>query len=140
MVREFGSRLLQLVAVAAVACSLTMSAGAQVAQQPDVPKSIVVFFDNGSAALTPEARSVVLSAINAAKRAQIGSIELAAYSSSAETGRDELAAKRAEAVSALIEQSGYRGSVYVDHEAPGIALAEAGDDTFTRSAVLRLGG
>jgi outer membrane protein OmpA-like peptidoglycan-associated protein len=102
---------------------------------------MILFFDMESADLTPEARSIVLSAVDAAERIHSGQIQLATYSSSGESAHDStLAVRRAEAVKALIADYGYRGHVTVDEEAPDVPLVAIGDDTFDRSAILRLAG
>lgn len=108
--------------------------------QPDVPATMIVFFDVESAKVTPEAKSIVLAAVDAAERGGVRSIELAAHSAPDELARDPaLAAKRAEAVKELIGEFGFRGRVFIDEEAPAAPLAALGDETFQRSAILRVG-
>jgi outer membrane protein OmpA-like peptidoglycan-associated protein len=120
---------------------VTTLAGARGAPQPDVPATMVVFFDVESAKVAPEAKSIVLAAVDAAERGGVRSIELAAHSSPDELAHDpELAARRAAVVKDLIAELGFRGQVYIDHEAPQIPLAAMGDETFQRSAILRVGG
>jgi hypothetical protein len=141
MTDRFESRLLWLAAFATLVCSVTTLAGARGAPQPDVPATMIVFFDVESATVTPEAKSIVLAAVDAAERGGVKTIELAAHSSPEEVVHDpNLATKRAEAVKELIADFGFRRRVYVDHEAPPIPLAAAGDETFQRSTILRVGG
>ena len=52
----------------------------------------------------------------------------------------ELAMKRAAAVKTMIAEFGFRGQVYIDEEAPELPVADAGDETLQRSAILRVGG
>jgi outer membrane protein OmpA-like peptidoglycan-associated protein len=140
MTKEFRSRIVQVAAAAVLACSLTISAGAQNAPQPDVPATMILFFDSESAQLTPEAKSIVLAAVDAAERGRVRRIELAVHSSAEELARDpELATRRAGAVRRQIADFGYRGQVYVDEEAPEIQLAAVEDATFQHSAILRIG-
>lgn len=140
MTDKLASRLLWLAAVATLVCSVTTLAGARGAPQPDVPATMIVFFDVESARLSPEAKTIVLGAVDAAERGHV-SIELAAHSSRDELTRDpELAMKRAAAVKTMIAEFGFRGQVYIDEEAPELPVADAGDETFQRSAILRVGG
>jgi hypothetical protein len=102
---------------------------------------MIVFFDVESADVTPEAKSIVLAAVDAAERGGVRRIELAAHSSREEFAHDPgLATKRAAAVKELIADFGFRGQVFIDEEAPPIPLAAIGDETFERSAILRVGG
>ena len=141
MTKRFISGLVRAAGAAFVACSLTTSAGAQDAQTTVVPKMVAVFFEPESAALTPEGKTVVLHALDAAERAAARTIVLAAFASDDEFGRDpELAARRAAAVKAAIAERGFGGVVFVDQEAPEIPLVGTGDDSFGRSAIIRLGG
>ena len=137
MTNILAAKMIRLAGTAVLACILASSAGAENAE----PRTMVLFFDMESADLTPEAKSIVLSAVDAAERIHSGQIQLAAYSSSSESARDSaLAVRRAEAVKALIADYGYRGHVAVDEEAPDVPLVGIGDDTFDRSAILRLAG
>jgi hypothetical protein len=103
---------------------------------------MVLFFDVESAVLTPEAKSIVLSAVDAAERTHSGQIELAAFSLSDEFARDPaLAARREAAVTDLIAEYGFAGLVVADEEGPQIPLVRVdGDTTFDRAVVLHLGG
>ena len=142
MTNGFASRIVGSAAAAVLACLLTTSVGAQDPQQPDATKTMVLFFDMQSATLSPEARTIVLSAVDAAERSHAGHIELAAYAAPDESARDPgLAARRAAVVKALIADYGFRGLVFIDEEAPELPLVAAGGDrTFDRLAVLRVGG
>jgi len=67
--------MIRLAGAAFLASILSASAGAENSE----PKTMVSFFDMQSADLTPEAKSIVLSAVDAAERVHAGQIELAAY-------------------------------------------------------------
>ena len=139
MTKVFSSKVIRLAGTAVLASILATSVGAADRFGSAEPKTMVLFFDSESAALSPEAKSIVLSAVDAAERAHAGQIELAAHSSFDESVHDAaLAARRAEAVKELIVEYGFRGYVFVDEEAPAIPLVRAGDETFDRSAILRL--
>jgi len=138
---QLAARLIRAAAAAVLCGVLATSAGAQDAQTPTQLETIVLFFDVESAALSPQAKTIVLRAVDAAEGTGARLIELAAYASSDESARDpELATRRAEAVKKLLADYGFKGAVFIDHEAQQIPLAATGDDTFERSAVLRLGG
>ena len=137
MTNGFASKMIRLAGTAVLASILASSADAENSE----PKTMFLFFDMQSADLTPEAKSIVLSAVDAAERVHAGQIELAAYSSSGESAHDSaLAVRRADAVKALIADYGYSGHVIVDQEAPDVPLVRIGDETFDRSAILRLAG
>jgi outer membrane protein OmpA-like peptidoglycan-associated protein len=141
MTTKFMSRFVRAAGAAFIACSLTNAAGAQDVQTTAVPKMVAVFFEPESAALTPEGKTVVLYALDAAERADARTITLAAFASDDESARDpELAARRASAVKSAIAERGFDGIVFVDQEAPELPLVGTGDDTFGRSAILRVGG
>lgn len=142
MTNSFVSRVVQL--AGAVVLVLATSVEAQGVRQisfvaPPAPKTMVLFFDVESAALTPEAKSIVLSAVDAAERGN-AQIELAAFSSTDEFARDPaLAMRRAAAVEDLIADYGFVGQVVVDEEGPQIPLLRiAGDTTLDRAVVLHL--
>jgi outer membrane protein OmpA-like peptidoglycan-associated protein len=140
MTKRFMSGLVRAAGAAFVACALTNSAGAQDAQTSVVPKTVAVFFEPESAALTPEGETVVVQAVDAAERADARTIALAAFASDEETARQpELAARRAAAVKSAIAERGFGGIVFVDQEAAEIPLLATGDDAFGRTAILRLG-
>ena len=141
MTNRFASRVFGSAAAAIVACTLAVSADAQIAQRATAaPQNVVLFFDVQSPFLTPEARKVVLSAVDAAERAHAGRIELAAYAAPDEAARDPaLAARRAATVKEQIANYGFQGLVIVDDEASDPPLTAVADDTFQRMAILRLG-
>jgi outer membrane protein OmpA-like peptidoglycan-associated protein len=145
MTNSFASKIIRLAGAMVLASILATSVEAQIARQisfaaPAVPETLVLFFDVESAALTPEAKSIVLSAVDAAERDHARQIELAAFSSSDEFAHDPaLAARRAAAVKDLITDFGFAGLVAVDEEGPQIPLVRVdGDATFDRAAVLHL--
>ena len=139
MTNRFASRIVCSVAAAILACSLAVSADAQIAR-PAAPQTVALFFDVQSPFLTPEARKVVLSAVDTAERAHAGRIELAAYAAPDEIARDpDLVARRAATVKEQIANYGFQGLVIVDDEASDPPLATIADDTFQRMAILRVG-
>src|SRR5215510_619346 len=138
---KFSSRMFRAVAAAVLCGVLATSAGAQNAQPPTGPEAMLVFFDFESSALSPQAKTIVLRAVDAAEGTGARLIEVAAFASSDESANDpELATRRAEAVKKLIADYGYKGAVFIDHEALPIPLITIADDTFERSAVLLVGG
>jgi outer membrane protein OmpA-like peptidoglycan-associated protein len=141
MTNGFATRFARAAGAAVLACLVATSASAEGPRQTAVPNTIALFFDNESASLTPEAKMIVLGAVAAAERAHADRITLAAYSASDESARDpKLAERRAEAVKRQIAAYGFKGLIVVDEEAPELPLVALGDDTFERSALLRLSG
>jgi hypothetical protein len=146
MTNGFASKTIRLAGSVVLACMLATSVGAQnrlgiSLPAPSKPEMVALFFDIESAALTPEAKTIVLSAVDAAERAHAQQIVLAAYAAPDESARDpELSARRAAAVKQQIADFGFQGLVVVDEEAPDLPLVGVGADTFDRSATLRLGG
>ena len=147
MTNVFASKIVRLAGAVVLVSILATGGEAQNTRQisfvaPAVPETMVLFFDVESAALTPEAKSIVLSAVDAAERGNAGQIELAAFSSSDEFAHDPaLAVRREAAVKELIADYGFTGLVVVDEEGPQIALVRVdGDTTFDRAVLLHLGG
>ena len=139
MTNVFASKIIGLAGPVVLAGFVASTVGAVDPLGRAEPKTMVMFFPVESAALTPEAKSIVLSAVDAAERVRAGQIELAAYSSSDEAARHPaLTSRRAEAVKTLIAAYGFRGHVIVDEEAPDLPLVRLGDATFDHSAILRL--
>ena len=139
MTNVFASQIIRLAGPVVLAGFVASTVGAADMLGCSEPKTMVLFFSMESAVLTPEAKSIVLSAVDAADRVHAGQIELAAYSSSDEAARyPALTAHRAEAVKTLIAAYGFRGHVIVDEEAPDLPLVRIGDETFDQSAILRL--
>jgi outer membrane protein OmpA-like peptidoglycan-associated protein len=124
---------------------LATAADAQRTQLISVPAPApaemrVVFFDVRSASLSPVAKSIVLSAVDAAERAHATRIEIAAYAADHESARDSnLAARRAAVVKEQIANYGFQGAVVVDEEGPELPLAGLADNTFDRRVILRVG-
>jgi hypothetical protein len=145
MTNVFATRIARSAGAAILAFGLATSVGAQSLWQisepaPVAPRSVIMLFDVQSARLTSEARTIVLTTVDAAERAHAGRIELAAYAAPDEIVRDpELAARRAAAVKEQIANYGFQGLVVVDDEAPEVPLARLGDDTFDRLAILHIG-
>ena len=145
MTNSFASKIIRMAGAVVLASILATSVEAQMARQisfaaPAVPETLVLFFDVESAALTPEAKSIVLSAVDAAERERAGSIELAAYAAPDETVRyRELVARRVAAVKQMIADYGFHGVVVVDDEAADVPLESVGDETIDRRAVIRVG-
>jgi outer membrane protein OmpA-like peptidoglycan-associated protein len=125
---------------------LATAASAQSAQPISMPaptasETRVLFFDVRSAALSPVAKAIVLSAVDAAERSHAKRIEIAAYEADDEFARDpELAARRAAVVKEQIANFGFQGTVVVDEEGPEPPLVDLGDSTFDRRVILRVGG
>lgn len=154
MTNGFASKTIRLSGAAVLACILATSVGAQNQLRislpapskpelpaPSKPEMMVLFFDVQSATLTPEAKTIVLSAVDAAERAHAEHVDLGVYAAPDESTRDpELAARRAAAVKQKIADFGFQGLVVIDEEAPEIALAGVGDEVIHRSAILHLGG
>ena len=139
MTNVFTAKIIRLAGPVLLAGFVASTVGAADTLGRSEPKTMVLFFNIESATLTPEAKSIVLSAVDAAERVHAGQIELAAYSSSDEAERyPALTAHRAEAVKTLIAAYGFRGHVIVDEEAPNLPLVRIGEATFDRSAILRL--
>jgi outer membrane protein OmpA-like peptidoglycan-associated protein len=123
----------------ALACLLATSAGAQEARA-DAPRTVALFFDVESAALSPDAKTIVVSAADAAERAHVKQIALAAYAAPDESAHHpELAARRAAAVKEEIVRHGFEGAVIVDEEAPELRILGVGDEVIQRSVILHLG-
>jgi len=110
------------------------------AQAPRAVNTVALFFDVQSAELTPEAQAIVRDAVKAAERVQARRIELAAYSAPDELKRDRLlAAHRAAAVKAYMEQLGFEGDVVAaGGPEPRLVSIGLGDDVLNRRVVLRL--
>jgi hypothetical protein len=146
MTNGFAKRLVRSAGAAVLACLFATAADAQPAQLISVPAPApaemrVVFFDVRSASLSPVAKSIVLSAVDAAERAHAKRIEIAAYAADDESIRDSnLAARRVAVVKELIANYGFQGTVVVDEEGPELALASLNDSTFDRRVTLRVGG
>jgi outer membrane protein OmpA-like peptidoglycan-associated protein len=109
---------------------------------PSAPaETRVLFFDVQSASLGSVAKQIVLSAVDAAERAKAQRIEVAAYASDEESGRDSnLAARRAEVVRQQIANYGFQGTVVIDQEGPEFPLVGLTDPSIDRRATLRVGG
>jgi hypothetical protein len=140
MTNRFASRGGGSAAAAILACTLAVSADAQGSRPVTAaPENVVLFFDVQSPYLSPEARKVVLGAVDSAERAHAGRIELAAYAAPDETARDPaLAARRAATVKEQIANYGFQGLVIVDDEASDPPLTAIANDTFHRMAILRV--
>lgn len=137
MTNAFASKMIRFAGAAVLASILTSSAGAENSE----PKTMVLFFDMQSADLTSEAKMIVLSAVDAAKREHTDSLELAVFAAPEEFTRDhELIARRAATLKQQIADYGFQGAVLVDDETSDVPLALAGDDTIDRRAVIRVGG
>ena len=146
MTNGFAARVVRSAGTALLACTLAASAAAQTVQPISVPapaalETRVLFFDVRSAALTPVAKTIVLSAVDAAERSAAKRIEIAASAADDEFARDpDLAARRAEVVKQQIVNYGFQGTVVVDEEGPEPLLMGAHDTTFDRRVILRVGG
>ena len=146
MTNGFASKTIRLAGSAVLACILATSVGAQnllqvSLSQPQKPETMVLFFDVQSAALTSEAKTIVLNAVDTAERTHAKFIELAAYAAADESTRDpELMARRAAMVKQQIANYGFQGRVIIDDEAPDAPLVTLGDETIDRRAALRIGG
>ena len=141
MTNRFASRVGLSAAAAILACTLAVSADAQISQPASAgPETVALFFDVQSPFLSPDARKIVLGAVDAAERAHAGRIELAAYAAPDEIARDPaLAARRAATVKEQIANYGFQGLVIVDDEASDPPLTAIANDTFHRMAILRVG-
>jgi len=141
MTNRFASRVGRSTAAAILACTLAVSADAQIAQYaPVAPETVALFFDAQSPFLSPEARKIVLGAVDKAERVHAGRIELAAYAAPDEITRDPmLAVRRAATVKEQIANYGFQGLVIVDDEASDPPLTAIANDTFHRMAILRVG-
>lgn len=145
MTNGFAKKLVQSAGAAILACLFATAADAQRTQlvSMSAPASVdtrVLFFDVHSASLSPVAKSIVLSAVDAAERAHATRIEIAAYAADDESMRDSnLAARRAEVVKEQIANYGFTGTVVVDEEGPELHLAGLADSTFDRRVTLRVG-
>ena len=136
MTNAFAAKMIRLAGTAVLASILASSAGAENSE----PKTMFLFFDMQSADLTPEAKSIVLSAVDAAERDHAGQIELAVFAAPDESMRDhELVVHRAAILKQQIADYGFQGVVIIDDEAPNLPLAKAGDETIDRRAVIRVG-
>ena len=146
MTDGFVNKIYRTTAVAVVACVLGTVANAEsvrlISVSPSAPADTrVLFFDVQSASLSPVAKSIVLSTVDAAERANATRIEIAAYASDDESVRDSnLAARRAEVVKQQIANYGFRGTVVIDQEGPEFPLASLADSTIDRRVSLRIGG
>jgi len=141
MTNRFASRVGLSVAAAMAAFLLAVSADAQSSRPATAaaPQNVVLFFDVQSPFLSPDARKIVLSAVDAAERAHAGRIELAAYAAPGEIARDPaLAVRRAATVKEQIANYGFQGLVIVDDEASDPPLTAVANDTFQRMAILRV--
>ena len=141
MTNRFVSRFSRSAAAAILGCTVAVSAGAQISRPaPAAPETVALFFDVQSPYLSPDARKIVLSAVDAAERAHAKRIELAAYAAPDEIARDPaLAARRAATVKEQIANYGFQGLVIVDDEASDPPLTAIANDTFPRMAILRFG-
>jgi len=141
MAIRFASRVGLSAAAAILACTLAVSADAQISQPvPATPETVALFFDVQSPFLSPEARKIVLGTVDAAERMHAGRIELAAYAAPDEIARDPaLVARRAATVKEQIANYGFQGLVIVDDEASDPPLTAIANDTFQRMAILRVG-
>jgi outer membrane protein OmpA-like peptidoglycan-associated protein len=146
MTNGFSMRVVLSAGTVVLACLLATAAGAQSVQPisvpaPATPETRVLFFDMRSAALTPVAKAIVLSAVDAAERSTAKRIEIAAYAADDESARDSsLAARRAAVVKQQIANYGFQGTVIVDEEGPELPLVGLSDGTFDRRVILRVGG
>jgi outer membrane protein OmpA-like peptidoglycan-associated protein len=145
MTNGFAMRIVQSAGAAVLACLFATAADAQRTQLISMPapapaETRVLFFDVQSASLSPVAKSIVLSAVDAAERAHAKRIEIAAYAADDESSRDTgLAVRRAEVVKEHIVHYGFQGTVIIDEEGPEPPLANLADSTFDRRVVLRVG-
>lgn len=143
MTNGFAKRLVQSAGVFALACLFATAQRTQSVSMPAPasPDMRVLFFDVQSTSLSPIAKSIVLSTVDAAERAHAKRIEIAAYAADDESARDSnLAARRAEVVREQIANYGFQGTVVVDEEGPELPLASLADSTFDRRVVLRVSG
>jgi len=146
MTNGFAKKRVRSAGAAVLACLFATAADAQPTQaislSAPAPAEIrVVFFDVQSASLSPVAKSIVLSAVDAAERAHATRIEIAAYAADNESVRDsDLAARRAAVVKQQIAHFGFQGTVVVDEEGPELPLAGLADSTFDRRVTLRIAG
>ena len=130
---------------AAVACVIATASGAQNVQPismtaPPAAETRALFFDMRSAALSPDAKSIVLSAVDAAERSHAKRIVIAAYAADEESARDtNLAARRADVVRQQIANFGYQGTVVIDQEGPELRLEGLGDGSLDRRVMLSVG-
>ncbi len=144
MTNGFAKRLVRSAGAAVLACLFATAADAQRTQlisitAPAPAETRVLFFDVQSASLSPLAKSIVLSTVDAAERAHAKRIEIAAYAADDESVRDSnLAARRAAVVKQQIAHYGFQGTVVVDEEGPELPLAGLTDSTFDRRATLSL--
>ena len=145
MTNGFARRIVQSAGAAVLACLFATAADAQRTQLISMPapapaETRVLFFDVQSASLSPVAKSIVLSAVDAAERAHAKRIEIAANASDDEFVRDSaLAARRAAVVKEQIANYGYQGTVVVDEEGPEPPLPGLTDSTLDRRVILRVG-
>jgi outer membrane protein OmpA-like peptidoglycan-associated protein len=146
MTNGFAKRVVRFAGATVLACLFATAADAQRTQLVSVPAPApaemrVLFFNVQSASLSPVAKSIVLSAVDAAERAHATRIEIAAYAADDESARDSaLATRRAAVVKELIANYGFQGTVVVDEEGAELALAGLADSTFDRRVTLRVGG
>jgi outer membrane protein OmpA-like peptidoglycan-associated protein len=143
MTNGFAKSVIRFAGAAVLACSFATAADAQriSLSAPPPAETRVLFFDVQSASLSPVAKSIVLSTVDAAERAHAKRIEIAAYAADDESARDSnLAARRAEVVKEQIAHYGFQGTVVVDEEGPELPLAGLADNTFDRRVTLRIGG
>ena len=142
MTNGLTKRIVQSAGAAVLACLFATAANALISMPASVPADTrVLFFDVQSASLSPVAKSIVLSAVDAAERANAKRIEIAAYAADDESARDSnLAARRAAVVKEQIANYGFQGTVVVDEEGPELPLAALTDSTFDRRVILRVGG
>jgi outer membrane protein OmpA-like peptidoglycan-associated protein len=141
---RFASKIVRAAGTAILASMLTTVSVAQSAQSISIPARAVaatrvLFFDVHSASLSTDAKTIVLSAVDAAERSGAKLIEIAAYAADDESARDmNLSARRAEVVKQQIVNYGFQGQVIVDDEAPYAPLAATvANDTVQRLAILR---
>jgi outer membrane protein OmpA-like peptidoglycan-associated protein len=141
--KGFATKFVQAAGTAVLASMLAIASVAQGAQTMSVHEATqtrVLFFDVNSASLGADARTIVLSAVDAAERSGAKLIEIAAYASDEESARDgDLASRRAEVVKQQVVDYGFQGTVLVDEEGPEFRLVGLSDTTIDRRVVLRLG-
>jgi outer membrane protein OmpA-like peptidoglycan-associated protein len=145
MTNGFVNTIYRTTAAAVLICAFGTAANAESARlismsAPAPVDTRVLFFDVQSASLGPVAKSIVLSTVDAAERANAKQIEIAAYASDDESVRDSnLAARRAEVVKEQIVNYGFQGTVVVDQEGPEFPLAGLADSSIDRRVTLRIG-
>jgi outer membrane protein OmpA-like peptidoglycan-associated protein len=143
--KEFATKIVRAAGIAVLASMLATVSVAQDAQPVSnavrAVETRVLFFDVNSASLSSDAKTIVLSAVDAAERSGAKLIEVAAYAADDESARDmDLAARRADVVKQQIANYGFQGTVLIDEEAPEFRVAGLSDTTLDRRVTLRVGG